>query len=149
LGREERLKSRTLIERVFRQGKSFSVFPFRVSYILNGNNMPGAKDNPAFIDPALPNTKVVSAPAKYPRLQTGFGASRRNFKRAVDRNRIKRLIREAWRLNKPDLQHHLETTNGTLVVFIIYTGKELPDYQTVNEKILVILQKLIKVTAAS
>lgn len=122
LGKQERLKSRTLIEKVFREGKNFSVFPFRVSFILSGPPAGGS-----------------------PPLQTGFGASRRNFKKAVDRNRIKRLTREAWRLNKAALHEQLKTSGRTLSVFLIYTGKELPaSQQAINEKILVILQKLMK-----
>jgi ribonuclease P protein component len=79
-----------------------------------------------------------------PLLQAGFGASSRSFKKAVDRNRIKRLIREAYRLQKLDLQRLLNEKGRSLAVFFIYTGKELPESGTVTEKIAVVLQKLIK-----
>jgi ribonuclease P protein component len=75
-------------------------------------------------------------------LQAGFSASSRNFKKAVDRNRIKRLMREAYRLQKNPLQEALQAKQKQLALFFIYTGKELPDYKTVSEKIGVILNKL-------
>jgi ribonuclease P protein component len=73
--RQEKLKSRKLLQQVFATAKSFSVFPVKVFY------MP------------LENTAAA-------RLQVGVGVSARNFKKAVDRNRIKRLLRECYRLNK-------------------------------------------------
>jgi ribonuclease P protein component len=77
-------------------------------------------------------------------LQAGFGASSRQFKRAVDRNRIKRLCREAWRLQKQALQQCLNDKGLYMAVFFIYTGKGLPDYPMVTQKIGVALQRLIK-----
>lgn len=79
-------------------------------------------------------------------LQAGFGAGSRNFKKAVDRNRIKRLSREAYRLQKKPLQDHLEAKGCNLALFFIYTGKELPDYDSLTKKIGLILQKLVKET---
>ena len=77
-------------------------------------------------------------------LQAGFGAGSRHFKKAVDRNRIKRLSREAYRLQKKPLLQQLEEKRLSLAVFFIYTGRELPDYATVTDKIGVALQKLIR-----
>jgi ribonuclease P protein component len=142
--RAEKLKSRKLIERVFREGKSFSVHPFRVFYLA----MPPF---PA-VPPVIPSTlslslhKTKTGPAVIPPLLAGFGATTRNFKRAVDRNRIKRLSREAYRLQKQALYDHLSAKNRSLAIFFIYTGKEVPDYGIVTEKIAVALQKLIKET---
>jgi ribonuclease P protein component len=62
----------------------------------------------------------------------------------VDRNRIKRLSREAYRLQKAPLSQLLEEKGKCLAVFFIYTGKDLPDYAIVSQKIGVALQKLFK-----
>ena len=78
-------------------------------------------------------------------LQAGFGASGRYFKRAVDRNRIKRLSREAWRLQKKGLEEKLVNQQQRLAVFLIYNGKELPLYDQAYGKITTIIQKLSRI----
>ena len=75
-------------------------------------------------------------------LQFGVGVSSRNFKKSVDRNRIKRMIREAYRLQKLLLQNGLKDKNGELHIFIIYTGKEIPEYAEVHNKMKKVLDKL-------
>ena len=106
--KEERLKSRKAIEQLFQQGKSFSNFPFRVLWEFN--ERPGSV------------------------LQTGFAVSSKHFKNAVDRNRIKRLMREAYRLQKNELQVRLKQKQKQLAVFFIYTGNELPEYDLIFKK---------------
>ncbi len=121
LGKEERLKSRKQIENLFDKGKSFLVAPFRVYFIVSGE---------------LPIQKGES------RLKFGTGVSTKNFKKAVDRNRIKRLTREAWRLQKNEIREKTRETQRQLNVFFIYTGKELPDFTTVKDKVAIALKKL-------
>lgn len=82
-------------------------------------------------------------------LQTGVAVSSRNFKRAVDRNRIKRLMREAYRLQKNELAESLISHKITLAVFILYIGKEMPPYDVVFEKFKKIISRLIKITDAA
>ena len=125
LGKDQRLKSRKRIERIFREGKSINVFPYRVYYMLENGAPPGS-----------------ARPAHA--LQAGFGVSSRHFKKAVDRNRIKRLTREAYRLNKGTLDQIVEQRKLSLSVFFIYTGKELPDHRLVSGKIVVALEKIGK-----
>ena len=108
LKKEERLKSRKIIQQLFKEGKSFSVFPFRVIYV--------EKENQDF------------------NLKAAFSVSSKNFKKAVDRNRIKRLMRECYRLQKKNLEKQLTENKKSLVIFLIYTKKELPEYQFVFEK---------------
>lgn len=97
-------------------------------------------DTPVALITVGPRASAPTAPC----LQAGFGASSRNFKKAVDRNRIKRLTREAYRLQKPILQEWLRKKDRSLALFFIYTGKELPDYEVVKDKIGLALQKLMK-----
>ena len=116
--KEERLKSRKLIEQLFKEGKSFSVFPFRILYIFLENNI---------------------AP-----LQSGFAVSAKTFKKAVDRNRIKRLMREAYRLEKNSLTAKLKLQQKCMAVFFIYTGNVIPEYKDVTEKMQSALKRLNK-----
>ena len=122
LGKDERLKSRKQIEQMFDTGKSFVVTPFRVYFILNSELSTNNERN---------------------LLQVGVGTSSKNFKKAVERNRIKRLIREAWRLQKNELEEKVKTSVKQLNVFFIYTGKELPDFTMVKDKVSVALKKLV------
>ena len=104
---------------MFEQGSSFSNFPFRVLYLLLEKNI---------------------AP-----LQSGFGVSGKHFKKAVDRNRIKRLMREAYRLQKSMLTENLNKQGKFMVVFFIYTGNEVPEYKNVEGKVQSALKRLNKI----
>lgn len=68
---------------------------------------------------------------------------KRNFKHAVDRNRIKRLTREAYRLNKKEhLSHWTDEVQRRYHLLFLFIGKEMPTFQSVEEKMLEILQRL-------
>ena len=136
LKKTERLKSRKQIESLFREGKSFSVFPIKIFY-MSAPAPANAAPPPASAAPS--SLKTAPSP-----LQAGFGVSSRLFPKAVDRNRIKRLCREAWLLQRLPLSEHLDKKGRVLAVFLIYTGKQLPDYPLVTQKIGVALQKLVK-----
>lgn len=122
LGKNERLKRRKIIEQLFSEGKAINVPPLRAVFKLYGNKLDSS-------------------------LQAGFTASSRTFKRAVHRNRIRRLLREAWRLQKNSLQEKLSSEQKQLAVFIVYTGKELPKFATVKDQMAVLLNKLAKATS--
>lgn len=117
LGKLERLKSRKLIGSLFSKGHSFSLYPLRVLYLYHPQ------------DTAL---------------QAGFSASSRHFKRAVDRNFIKRRMREAYRTRKVPVLELLRTQQKQLILFIIYTGKDLPTQALIHEKMELLLKELIK-----
>jgi ribonuclease P protein component len=131
LGKQERLKSRKVIENLFKEGKSFSIFPFRLLFAFE-KKQPSTDNNQLLRD-------------SY-RLQAGFTASSRHFKKAVDRNRIKRLMREAYRLQKNELESLCILKGNSLALFLIYVGKELPLFELVYEKTGLILKRLIKLT---
>ena len=117
LGKNERLKSRKQIEQLFSSGQRFVIPPFRIFYSYRD------------IDGATA-------------LQAGFAASSRIFKTAVERNRVKRLTREAYRLQKNELQDQLKEQNRRLNVFFIYIGKEMPAYQEVYKSVQLALTRL-------
>lgn len=77
-------------------------------------------------------------------LQTGVSVSKKHFKRAVHRNRIKRLMREGYRLQKAGLILALRAQGLVMHLFIIYTGKELPAFEDVKNKLKTVLQRLEK-----
>lgn len=73
----------------------------------------------------------------------GAGVSSKHFRHAVDRNRVKRMIREAYRTRNTPLKELATTENKKLVLFFIYSGKLLPDWTELNQKMDLILQQLI------
>ena len=158
LNKTDRLKSRKTIERLFREGQRFSVYPFKIFYLAGPSAAvptpaspppaaaPPPSDVPAPTSPsaAVPPPATPSSTTAAPSLQAGFGVSSRLFRKAVDRNRIKRLSREAWRLQRHALSDHLHQQGRVMAVFILYTGKQLPELPLVTQKIGVALQKLLK-----
>lgn len=115
LGKAERLKSRKAIDELFSNGQRFTITPFRIFFKVTDSS-----------------------------LQFGVAVGTKNFKKAPDRNRIKRLCREAWRLQKNELGKILKENGQGLHVFLVFTDKELPDYKLVADKINRIIQKLVQ-----
>lgn len=77
-------------------------------------------------------------------MQAGVTVSSRSFKKAVDRNRVKRVMREVYRLQKLPLQNKVEQAGKHLLIFFIYTGKELPVYAELYKKMEIILQRIVE-----
>ncbi len=134
LGKADRLKSAKLIEQLFKEGKTFSLFPFRVLYLY--------MEAPASSRLQSTSRQTEAGASAY--LQTAFSVSKKYFKKAADRNRIKRLMREAWRLQKNSLSARTNEHNRNLRVFLIYTGNELPAYDLVFEKMTAVIKRLVK-----
>ncbi len=111
LSRSKSLKSKILIEQLFKQGKSLKKYPLRLVYLpVNFSH----------------EEKFLVA----------FSVSKKKFKRAVDRNRIKRLMREAFRLQQHDL-----LIDEKIIMMWIFTGSELPDYQEVYNSVRLIIRE--------
>ena len=106
--KSERLHSKKLIEELFNSNTSFTVYPLRVVYSKKSLH---AND---------PHQMLVSIPKK-------------RFKRAVDRNKLKRRIKEAYRLHKQVLEEGKR--EFYLLIGYIYVGKEIANYQEVEKKL--------------
>jgi ribonuclease P protein component len=117
LNANERLKSKKLTDILFSEGKSVTVNGFTLVYLFK------------------------ALPAPYP-VQAGFSVPKRHFKHAVDRNRIKRLMREAWRHIKHPFYLKLAEKNLQLACMWVYKGKEVPDFETVKTNLAAVLNKM-------
>ena len=117
--KSERLHSRKLIGELFKGGNTFFKFPFKVIWLH----------------------KEMDGDAG---VQMLVSVSKRNFKKAVDRNKVKRLVREAYRKQKYRLYESESLTDKQLLIGLIYTGKAILEYAEIERKIILILQRLIE-----
>jgi ribonuclease P protein component len=115
--KNERLHRKILIKTLFDKGVSFFITPFRITWLMS--EFPSGS----------PVQLLISVP-------------RHNQKNAVDRNLLKRRMREAFRKNKKGLYEFLLENQVKILVCITYTSKEIVDYRTIQEKIIVLLQRL-------
>jgi ribonuclease P protein component len=116
--KSERLHSKVEIEELFSRGQQFSLYPLKIIYLLK------EQERPLFSNQVL------------------FAVPKKRFKRAVDRNLLKRRIREAYRLNKD-----LLTRKGPefyLLIGYIYIGREIEKYQVIEKKLKLSLLRLKK-----
>ena len=115
----EKLKSRKLIKQLFENGKAISIFPLRLIYLK------------------------IEHDGKF-LLQTGVSVSKRNFKLAVDRNRIKRMMREVYRLNKNILYKSLDEK---YIFMFIYLGKSEINYKKLDDKMKTLIKTFLNKTS--
>jgi ribonuclease P protein component len=118
LCKDERLSRELLLDKLFKEGKSISQSGFTLVYLQ------------------------TVLPAFYP-AQAGFSVPKRYFKRATDRNTIRRLLREAYRLNKLPLYQKLVDNKYQLALMLIYKGAIVPDHLIVGKNVTELLSKLI------
>ncbi|MET3982046.1 ribonuclease P protein component [Mucilaginibacter sp. UYP25] len=116
--KEERLCNKKLIDGLFHNGSSFLCYPFRASWAL------------------------TSSEQQFP-VQIVFSVAKKRYKRAVDRNLVKRRMREAYRLNKQSLLYDvLNTAEKKLVLSISYIGKEISTSDLFEKKMIKLLNQL-------
>jgi ribonuclease P protein component len=116
--KEERLCNKRLIDKLFHNGSSFLCYPFRVSWLVNPE------------------------PELYP-AQILFSVPKRRYKHAVDRNLLKRLMREAYRLHKQQhLYNILQQSDKRVLISVGYVGKEVEPYLFIEKKMLKLLAQL-------
>lgn len=115
--KEEHLCGEIRINKLFTEGKAFIVYPIRIVYRIDEKN-----DD-------VPLKVLVSVPKK-------------RFKRAVKRNRIKRLMREAYRLNKIPLINIVEAKHLNLHIALNYVSNEEVDYKLIELKVIDALKKI-------
>lgn len=109
----EKLKSKKHITQLFTEGKSIKKFPLRFVY--------------------LPFENSEQSPHR-----VGVSVPKRNFKKAVERNLLKRRMREAYRLNK----YQIADTPQHYVIMVLYTGRNSEDFSKINTAMAALLQKL-------
>ena len=114
--KKEKLTNKHIIERLFKEGHSVSAFPIKLIYLR------------------------LASPTES-KIQTAVTVPKSNFKSAVKRNRIKRLMRECYRQNK---QHIFNNMEGNFAFLFLYLGKEIPAYAVVEKNMLQIFEKLLK-----
>ena len=116
-GKEEKLKQKKQIETLFGEGNTIGQYPVRLFYLrIDSENL-----------------------EQFTR--TGVSVSKRNFKNAVDRNRIKRLLREAYRLNKTA---YFNNILDSYALMILYIGKDGTDFDSVETKMKQLLDAFSK-----
>ncbi len=119
--KNERLCSRATTQCLFSEGKSFVKYPFRITY------MPIDSEDKT-------ECKIL------------VSVSKKRFKRAYKRNRIKRLIREAYRLNKHELIDHLNLNQQKIAVAMVYLPTEILNFKDVEKGMKKVIRQLKKET---
>ncbi|WP_026899304.1 ribonuclease P protein component [Daejeonella oryzae] len=123
--KEERLCSKKLLEKLFHSGSSFLLYPYRIVWLAEKF----AADVPA---------------------QVVISVSKRKFKKAVERNLIKRRIREIYRLNKSEfLYPYLSKSELQILLAINYIGKDISDYALMEKKLKLALEQLRNLSSKS
>jgi ribonuclease P protein component len=119
LTKEERVHGIKLVNKLFTEGRSIFIFPFKIFFLIEND------------------------PSEVP-LRFFVTVTKKSFKKAVERNHIKRLVRESYRLNKNELCLHFKKHNKNLIFGLVYVAETILSYQEIERKLILILQRLIE-----
>jgi len=119
--KKDKLKSRKQMQFLFSKGTAITMHPIRLLYTIE-------KGEAGIFPNGL--------------LQAGVGAPSRQFRKAVQRNKVKRLLREGYRLEKPDFMNAISLTNTRLNLFFLYVDVNVQSQQQIQATIKLLLQKL-------
>lgn len=137
----ERLRHKRLVDRLFREGKSFYSYPLRVVYLLDSpEGMLSSFKSRGKSDDREPCDKLRQM--RIDSLQMLVNVPKRKMRHAVDRVWLRRRIREAWRLSRCGLKSQLSQTGKVLSVAIVYVGTEKKPYSTIAQRMSHILSRL-------
>lgn len=121
-GKKDRLKRYKTIKALFSGGESIGAYPLRLVWIdLERGTLPHFS-------------------------QIAFAVGRKHFKKATQRNRIRRLLREAWRLNKHRVEESLEASERDWAFILIYTGKEELPFGQIQSALVKLIDRFSKRT---
>ena len=119
--REEKLKSWSAIGRMFKEGQSFGQYPLRFVWL-----------------------PMEAGSADFP-VQFTVSVPKKKFKKAVDRNRLRRQIRETYRLHKQVLYRNLDPTQQVYALMVIYVAKDMLEYPEIENNMNRGLRRLSKI----
>lgn len=139
LPRAERLRSLKAIRRMFDEGHSGFVYPFRYVSLVERADAKRA-------DAESPDVEMTAAvetiDAESRRVEVMFSVPKKFHKRANRRNLLKRRMREAYRLHREPLRERLQQQGATLRVALIYSTKECHTYKTISYAVQRILEQI-------
>lgn len=127
----DKLKSRKQTQYLFSKGHSITVFPIKLIYTI---------EPIASILEEAGLHKITASGL----LQAGVGAPTRNFRKAVQRNRVKRLLREAYRLEKPHFLSQISLANKRINLFFLYSHPDILPQAEIQNKVRAILLQLVQ-----
>lgn len=129
LSRAERLRSLSAIRRLFGEGQSGFVYPFRYNFLIH-TDAPSASE-----ESMIHSSEYV---------KVMFSVPKRFHKRANKRNLLKRRSREAYRLNREPMINHLSSRGLGVELALVYSAKECHSYKTIEYAVQRILEQVIK-----